>query len=336
MMVDDLVAVLEQRGLGDLDLQPVRGEAGFRQKLDDLLGERGVAELDRRDVDRDLEVRRPGARVLHRLLHDAHGQRADEAGRFGDLDEMLRLEETALGRTPASQRLETDQFAAIRGRSAAGRRARTRPSGFRRAYPLRASGARSARGRAPGRTRRTGCGRRAWRRRARRRSGAARPLRSRSLRDRGKADRGRDLDLGAGREHRRRRAARGSHWRPFRRALRRLAVEQDGEFVAADARAAGSLRRRLHQGLGDDREQLVAGEMAVEVVDPLEMVEVEQEQSAGRVWRRARRRATAAVRGGWRGRCRDRCWRCAAASRSAFRRPRAPPSNPSTGASRTG
>src|SRR5207245_6822157 len=72
-----------------------------------------VAELDRRDVDRDLEVRRPAARVLHRLLHDAHRQGADQAGGFGDLDEMLGLEETALGRTPAGERLETDELAAL-------------------------------------------------------------------------------------------------------------------------------------------------------------------------------------------------------------------------------
>src|SRR6185437_14986627 len=67
---EDLLAVLEQRAFGDLDLEPVGGEAGGGEQLQNLLGERGIAELDRRDVDRELQMRRPVARLLHRLLHD--------------------------------------------------------------------------------------------------------------------------------------------------------------------------------------------------------------------------------------------------------------------------
>ena len=103
-----------------------------------------------------------------------------------------------------------------------------------------------------------------------------------------------------------------------------FAVQQDGEFVAAGARAAGRLRRRLLQDLGDALEQLVAGEVAVEVVDPLEMVEVEQEQDARAAWRRARRGSSAAVPGGWQGRWRGRCWRCAGPAARPSRRRRAP------------
>ena len=65
-----------------------------------------------RDVDRDLEVRRPAARLLQRLLHHVKRERPDEAGCFGDLDERVGLEEAAGRRAPAGERLEADQIAA--------------------------------------------------------------------------------------------------------------------------------------------------------------------------------------------------------------------------------
>src|SRR5205823_4559242 len=97
---------------------------------------------------------------------------------------------------------------------------------------------------------------------------------------RGEPARGRDLELRAGGEHRIGEPGEDCSG-DLLRALGALTVEQDGEFIAADARAAGVLRRRLDQRLGDDLEELVAGEMAVKIVDALEMVEVEQEQNAG-------------------------------------------------------
>ena len=42
-----LLAVLEQRAFGDLDLEPLRREAGAGEDRHDLLGQRGVAELGR-------------------------------------------------------------------------------------------------------------------------------------------------------------------------------------------------------------------------------------------------------------------------------------------------
>ena len=87
------------------------GKPASVTQLHDVLGELRIAELDRRDVDRDLEVRRPGLRFLQRLLDHADGQRADEPGLLGGVDEGLRLQEAAGRRAPAGKRLEADQLA---------------------------------------------------------------------------------------------------------------------------------------------------------------------------------------------------------------------------------
>ena len=93
------------------------------------------------------------------------------------------------------------------------------------------------------------------------------------------ADGGRDLDLGAAEIDG---SGEPADDRPchFLRRRRAGAVEQHRELVAADPRAAGGVGRGAGQGLGDDGQQTVAGEVAVKVVDPLEMVEVEEEQDA--------------------------------------------------------
>src|SRR4029078_9003103 len=57
--------------------------------------------------------------------------------------------------------------------------------------------------------------------------------------------------------------------------------KQDGEFITAGTRAASVRRRRLARGVRHEAEHLVAGEVAVEVVDALEMVEVQDEEYAG-------------------------------------------------------
>jgi hypothetical protein len=59
------------------------------------------------------------------------------------------------------------------------------------------------------------------------------------------------------------------------------AIEENGELVAADSSATGIVGRRLDELFADFLQQLVAGKVAVQIVDPLEMVEVEQEERAG-------------------------------------------------------
>jgi hypothetical protein len=105
-----LLAVLEQRAFGDLDLEPVGGKAGRRQLLEDLLGEQRIAELDGRDVDRELEVLRPLTGFPHRLLDHAHRQRNDQARALGGFDELLGVHHRTVGRAPAGKRLEADDL----------------------------------------------------------------------------------------------------------------------------------------------------------------------------------------------------------------------------------
>ena len=54
--------------------------------------------------------------------------------------------------------------------------------------------------------------------------------------------------------------------------------EKHREFVAAGARAAGARRRALLERFGDRLQHAVTGGVAVEVVNPLEMVEIEEQQ----------------------------------------------------------
>ena len=111
MMVEDLLAILEQRAFGDLDLEAVGGKAGRRQDLQDLLRERSIAKLHRRDVDRDLEMAGPAPRLFQRLFHDTDRQRPDQARRLGDFHEGRGLEQAPGRRPPACERLESDQLA---------------------------------------------------------------------------------------------------------------------------------------------------------------------------------------------------------------------------------
>ncbi len=98
--------------------------------------------------------------------------------------------------------------------------------------------------------------------------------------DRGEADRHRDHRLGAAQEHRGRELREDRLGDCLGRS-RRCAVQKHREFVAADARAAGRVGRCALDRVGEALEQLIAGEVAVEVIDPLEMVEVEKQQDPG-------------------------------------------------------
>ena len=57
--------------------------------------------------------------------------------------------------------------------------------------------------------------------------------------------------------------------------------EEHGELVAAGSGAAGAIGRGFLESFGDGAKHAVSGDVPVKVVDPLEMVEVEQEQDAG-------------------------------------------------------
>ncbi len=56
-----------------------------------------------------------------------------------------------------------------------------------------------------------------------------------------------------------------------------FAADQHGELVTAHARQHGGFRQLAFQGRGDDHDQLVAGGVAIDVVDVLEAVEIDED-----------------------------------------------------------
>jgi len=63
--------------------------------------------------------------------------------------------------------------------------------------------------------------------------------------------------------------------------LGRHSGKQDREFVAAEPRHRVAVPEQLRDARGEGADQLVAGEVAERVVDPLEPVEVEQQHCQG-------------------------------------------------------
>ena len=67
--------VFQERGLGDLELQPLRLQARLHQRAEDDLEQVALLELDRRDIDGDLDVRGPvgGVRTGRFRIHSPSG-----------------------------------------------------------------------------------------------------------------------------------------------------------------------------------------------------------------------------------------------------------------------
>ena len=110
------VGVLHGERLGDLELEQPRRQPGFLERLRHHLGELRIVELPRREVDRDLQAAlgadegRPAAGFAQHPFADLE----DQAALLGDLDELARRHQAALGMLPAHQRLVADHFAALR------------------------------------------------------------------------------------------------------------------------------------------------------------------------------------------------------------------------------
>src|SRR5439155_24059875 len=100
------LAALKEDRFGDLDLKPIRREAAVGERTENGLVERAAMELDRRNVDGDTDVLRPVRRLLARLAHHPRTDRNDEAGIFGDRNEIGGRDQTTLGMLPAEQRFE--------------------------------------------------------------------------------------------------------------------------------------------------------------------------------------------------------------------------------------
>ena len=110
-IVDDLLGrgrVGHQAGLGDLDLQPARIEAGAVEDGKDVQAGVLVDELRRRQIEGQEQVLRPVARGLGRLAQHQLRQRADDAALLGDRNEDARRHGAEIAVGPARQRLEAD------------------------------------------------------------------------------------------------------------------------------------------------------------------------------------------------------------------------------------
>ena len=72
--------VFKKRGLGDLQLQPLRRKTGLHQRAQHDVEQVALLELNRRDIDCDLDVRRPRRGVRAGPLQDPFPERHDQAG----------------------------------------------------------------------------------------------------------------------------------------------------------------------------------------------------------------------------------------------------------------
>ncbi len=105
--------VLDQQRLGDLEVEPVRRQPSLRQNGGDPLGDVGLAQLQRRQVDRDVEIGAPECRRLARQTQHLLAERADRAGLLGDRNERLGRHLAADRMLPAHQRLGADDLAIV-------------------------------------------------------------------------------------------------------------------------------------------------------------------------------------------------------------------------------
>ena len=101
--VEGCFIVADEHRLGNFQFQPVRRQSGRRQRGNDLQRQGAASKLNRRHVDRELDVVGPrrglGAGRRQHPLADL----IDQAGVFGDWDELSRRDHAAFGMPPAQQ-----------------------------------------------------------------------------------------------------------------------------------------------------------------------------------------------------------------------------------------
>ena len=96
----------EKHGLGDFEFEPLGGEAGVGERADHGVDEIERAELDRRQIDGDRDPVAPRRGFGAGGSEHPFADRNDQAGRFGDRNEVVGRDHAPRGMTPAQQRLE--------------------------------------------------------------------------------------------------------------------------------------------------------------------------------------------------------------------------------------
>jgi hypothetical protein len=273
------------RGLGDLEHEHRRRDVVAPQHRGDVLDERRVVQLARRQVHRQrrrvVAVRAPPAgRLGARGVEHPAADLDDEAALLGARDELVGPDHPALGMLPAHERLDRDGapvaqvddrlevddelVAGDRALQVARQLAALQRLGLHLRREERVSAA-LALGRVH---RQVGLAHEVLERR-----GVV--GRDRDARRRGQLD-GLALELEAAPE-RVERPLRG-----VRRTVRRIdRLQQDRELVPAQADDEVALAHRLLQAPGRLAQQLVTGRVAERVVDELEVVEVDEQQADG-------------------------------------------------------
>ena len=97
--------VAQQRGFGDLDFEPVRGKAGYFQRIANLAQHVALMELLRREIDRNADGLRPLHGFHAGLAQDPAAEIDDQAHVFGDRNDIDRRHRAAHRMIPAQQRL---------------------------------------------------------------------------------------------------------------------------------------------------------------------------------------------------------------------------------------
>ena len=104
------LVVLHQHRLGELDVQPLGRDAVFEQRIFHMLGQVGVAELARREIDGHAQQRQarsiPGGELRAGGADDPGTDGQHKAGLFEHGDEAVGRHHAATGRVPAQQRLD--------------------------------------------------------------------------------------------------------------------------------------------------------------------------------------------------------------------------------------
>ena len=102
------IQVLHERALGHLDFEAARRESRFHQNAADTSGQGLIPQLQGGHVDRDGDVRGPvqrlGAGLTQQLLH----QGVDEPHLLGERDELSGRHPSAVGMPPPCQSLDPD------------------------------------------------------------------------------------------------------------------------------------------------------------------------------------------------------------------------------------
>ncbi len=248
---------------------------------EDLLGQQRVLELIGREVDRQDKVRVPVGGIGDRLAQQAERQVADEAQILGQWDERVGFQQSAGGMVPARQNLEAEGLAAgevdqrlIMGNDGAG------ADGVAQVGLQRGAG---TQGLVDGGIEKGVAGRLARLGPVHGQVGALEQGLAVGcvLGKEGYADAGPDLDSDVVEVERLR--ERGDHAvGEAHGVLLAGTADRQAEFVTADAGEDVLAPRQLLEAFGDGDQQPVAGLVAVEVVDRLEAVEVEQQDGKGR------------------------------------------------------